>query len=137
MTGVIVRLGPEITPGSREYAWVATIIDARERRTGELSGWNGRLYEQPDSRAIRDVNPIIVAQVRARLTEPLRHELALLYGYEGPRRAELGKVLTDDELAGIGRENGDRAGQGQRRVAAPQRVRRQLQVRLGRCRARC
>jgi hypothetical protein len=49
VTGVTVRLGPEITPGTREYEWVASIIAARERRTGEPTGWNGRLYEQPDN----------------------------------------------------------------------------------------
>ncbi|WP_130384612.1 hypothetical protein [Kribbella sp. VKM Ac-2569] len=39
-------LGPEILPGTREYQWVASIVEAVERRTGRPSSWNRRLYEE-------------------------------------------------------------------------------------------
>ncbi|TCC20242.1 hypothetical protein [Kribbella speibonae] len=39
-------LGPEILPGTREHQWVASIVEAVERRTGRPSSWNGRLYEE-------------------------------------------------------------------------------------------
>jgi hypothetical protein len=45
VSGVTTALGPEILPGTREYEWVASIVDAVERRTGRRSSWNRRLYE--------------------------------------------------------------------------------------------
>ncbi|WP_202873535.1 hypothetical protein [Kribbella speibonae] len=38
--------GREIPPTTREYQWVASIVEAVERRTGRPSSWNRRLYEE-------------------------------------------------------------------------------------------
>ena len=39
-------MGPEILPTTREYQWIASIVEAVERRTGRRSSWNRRLYEE-------------------------------------------------------------------------------------------
>jgi hypothetical protein len=39
-------MGPEILPGTREYQWVASVVEATERATGRPSPWNRRLYEE-------------------------------------------------------------------------------------------
>jgi hypothetical protein len=44
-------MGSEILPSTREYQWVASIVDAVERQTGVRSGWNRRLFEEPSERS--------------------------------------------------------------------------------------
>ncbi|MFF0265015.1 hypothetical protein [Kribbella sp. NPDC004536] len=61
-------VGPEILPGTREYDWVARVVDAMERRTGRASSWNRRLYEELGDHAG-------VAQLGGPLT--LRRDLVL------------------------------------------------------------
>jgi hypothetical protein len=46
VTRVTTPLGREILPHTREYQWVASIVDAVERRTGRPSSWSRRLYEE-------------------------------------------------------------------------------------------
>lgn len=60
-----IPLGPEIPRGTREYAWVASIVDAAERRSGVLSRWNRRLYEEPNNlnlASARDDGPMTVSR---------------------------------------------------------------------------
>jgi len=78
VTPVLSVPGPEILPGTREYAWVASVVAAVERRTGRPSRWDRRLFEETSGvfAAATPNGPMTVS--REHVLDPV------LRGYDAP-----------------------------------------------------
>jgi hypothetical protein len=83
-------LGLEIPRGTREYAWVASIVEAAERRSGVPSRWNRRLYEEPHTMLLATARGDGAMTVsRPNITDPV------LRAYDAQRPlTDLEKVLA-------------------------------------------
>lgn len=111
MTRVTTPLGPEILPGAREYQWVASIVDAVERRTGRRSSWDRRLFEEPTDAFARTFPAGPMAVSREHILRPVMH------AYDAPgeltaqdrQRARLGVWVVVHEIDHQQAELGDDA----------------------------
>jgi hypothetical protein len=84
-------LGPALDQRSPEYRWIRSIIRSVEKRIGNQTGWNGRVFEEPDPSTLGAVYPDGSMSVsRANVLEPVRR------AFEGSTLPALDAYLTRD-----------------------------------------
>jgi hypothetical protein len=86
-------MGPEILPGTREYQWVASVVEATERLTGRPSSWNRRLYEQLGESAGSAQSDGTMTISRPQVLEPV------MRAYDAPGSVDL--PTTEGARAGV------------------------------------
>lgn len=103
-----IVLGPEILPGTREYQWVAYVVEAVERRTGRPSSWNRRLYEDRTGVLAAAVPSGPMSVSRAEILAPVMraYDAPETLSLDGRQRAGLGVWVivheTDHHQAELG-----------------------------------